>query len=186
MNLNKYKIINILWPIGLVFMNLTFYYYGTFPINISFLVLLIIFFLYFPICRIHTFLLISYLLFCVVILINGVFARDLAEYANSAAQLILFFGPAMILGASFPQHTFRHLATSINLLLAFSVFAALIIVVQFVFFNILQDYRFAAPLGPFQPRGPGGEIYVPHTLALLKRPSSLYSEPSIEIGRAHV
>ena len=50
---------------------------------------------------------------------------------------------------------------------------------QFVLLNVFGSYFLTPMLGSFSFVGPGGEIYVPNELAILKRPNGIFQELSV-------
>ena len=170
-----------LWPLSLVLMQVTLTEIGGFSITLAVIachLLQLHLIMFYWLNRPPDWQIVSALVILAYALAAGVFARDLVEFLRSlahVANLVLMALLCLNVRIGRGEEVGRSLARFCVLASA----AALVVVAQAVSFNLMHDFRLAGLLGAFAPVGPGGEIYVPSSLAALPRANGLYSEPSV-------
>lgn len=168
----------LLWPFALLFMQFRLFWIGTFPFTISTLIYLvfIIFFLLFSKTNPkHVIIALVILLYAIIV---GFWNDNMIEYIKSLLLLINLI-LMMLFVIDMPIPSSELIKKSVTIFLRISWVIAILVILQAITLNFLGTAILTNPFGPFAPMGPGGQIYVPDPNAAIKRPSGVFSEPSI-------
>lgn len=170
---------SLLWPVGVVFGQMTFGYVASFPLNLSLFVLAITI----PVLMFMTAHRLSWVVFALFIaayalLILLLNPSDPVEFAKSFGQIVLLMATLSIaFSVHIPPVVFDRM---IRITLILAAVSALLILMQAAIWNLGYTELLSRPMSAFQPLGPGG--YAPYSAnpyAPIKRSNGLYSEPSI-------
>jgi hypothetical protein len=168
----------LLWPFGLLMIHFSLFRIVNFEVTVAVLICTLIVLYLFISSKIkigHLFVASGILIYA---LVPGFFAQNPTEYFRS---LLLFTNLMMMMilssGMSLPVH--KVIERSVTLFLRLSFVVAIFVILQTITLNIFDTFILLNPFGPFSSPGPGGEVYEPSPLALLKRPNGIFSEPSV-------
>jgi len=174
LNYTLLKVVGILWPISLVFMHFVLIEPITFPVVVFPLVTMWL--------LLNTKFELTYLLVALVLVIYasllGMHSENSEEFMKSFILFISFIS-ALLLASKTKLINSHFFEISLRLFVWLSFFLALFTILQAISLNLFSSYTFINPLGPFGRAGPGGEVYVPHILAVLKKSNAVFSEPSV-------
>jgi hypothetical protein len=170
-----------LWPVSLVFMQLTLMDLDGFQLTLSVVIChamqLTIVMLYW-LGRPSDHQVVLALAVILYTLLLGLFAQDGVEFARSLAHILnLLVMVVICFNARLGQA--HELRRSLAVFCLVATGAGLFIIAQAVSFNLLGDFRLAGALGRFAPLGPGNEVYLASPLSALPRANGFYSEPSV-------
>lgn len=170
---------SLLWPVGVVFGQMTFGYVASFPLNLSLFVLAVtIPALIFLTAHRLPWMVVTLLISVYAFLILFIYPSDPVEFAKSFGQLVLLMATLSIAFAAHIPPVVIDRMIRITLILAAA--SALLILMQAAIWNLGYTELLSRPMGAFQPLGPGGDApYSANPYAPIKRPNGLYSEPSI-------
>jgi len=170
---------SLLWPVGVVFGQMTFGYVASFPLNLSLFVLAVtIPALIFLTAHRLPWVVATLLIAVYAFLILFLYPSDPVDFAKSFGQVMLLLSTLSIaLSVHIPPAVFSRM-TRVTLILAAG--SALLILTQAAIWNIGYTELLSRPMSALQPLGPGGDApYSANPHAPIKRSNGLYSEPSI-------
>lgn len=177
-NTQVFKKLMLLVPLVIMLMHLTFYTFNTFKVNFP------LFFLLFASVyltikikfkKIHIVLLIILLLYPFVSF-SYVFSEK--EFFLSYFQYI-YLVIVITIALNIKTYDVALINKSIKIFIYCACGVGVLVSLQFVFLNLLHSSLLMNPFGSLSPLGPGGSVYSPHELAIIKRPNGFFSEPSI-------
>lgn len=161
---------------GFVLMNFTLGYISNFPITIG----TVCFIIYLCLISNRLYLTKEFLtLLLIAIMYPLGYISDVdVEFIKSYLQYVL-----LVFAILFSIYS-RQLGVSTFLLYGryicfLGIVLSIFTIIQFISLNLMNSYFFINPFGAFSAIGPGGYVYEPHPLAIIKRPNGFYSEPSI-------
>lgn len=173
-----------LLPIGIAFMNFTFFYVGGAPFTLGTIisamfsfVLLVEMFSNMQFTKlIMVFIGATFLV--LYLLVGVLYAKEVVEFIKS---YVLFVNLLFVIYSTYHLKTIdtRTVTMTINVIIFTSMSVSLLVLIQYIFWNILDNFQFTSVFGVFTPSGPGGESYIPRPDAPIKRPNAVFSEPSI-------
>jgi putative colanic acid polymerase len=106
----------------------------------------------------------------------GLTATNRGEFLASYVQLVGLIS-AIVISLHVP--TGVHQDRTARFFLYATSLVAVLILVQFITWNMLSTDVLIRPFGPLAPLGPGFEVYAPNPLSAIKRPHGIFSEPSV-------
>ena len=161
---------------GVIFMNFTVGYVSSFPITLGTLSVFIIIPILIRKVKVELIFLYFYLFFLIYpILISS--EIDI-EFLKSYSQYLILVTVGL-LALQCPPLGKDGIVYFFKLSNFFAISISVLVILQFITFNLFDSMILLNPFGVFSALGPGEEIYVPHHLASLKRPNGIYSEPSV-------
>jgi hypothetical protein len=170
-----------LWPISLVFMQLTLVDLDGFQLTLAVLIchamqiyVLMLYWIRTPSDG-QVVIALGVILYTLLL---GLFAQDGVEFVGSLAHLLNLMVMVVLCCNALTDQA-HELRRSLAIFCLAATGAGLFIIAQALSFNLLGDFRLAEALGPFAPLGPGGEVYVASPLSALPRANGFYSEPSV-------
>jgi len=170
-----------LWPISLVFMQLTLVDLDGFQLTLAVLIchamqvyVLMLYWIRTPSDG-QVVIALGVILYTLLL---GLFAKDGVEFVGSLAHLLNLLVMVVLCFNALTDQA-HELRRSLAVFCVAATGAGLFIIAQALSFNLLGDFRLAEALGPLAPLGPGGEVYVPSPLSALPRANGFYSEPSV-------
>jgi len=172
-----------LWPMGLVFMQVTFLRIAGFDVTLGVVachLLQLLLLLRYWLGRPSTWPTIAGLTIPAYALLIGTTAEDHGEFLRSMAYLANLV-VMVLLCLNLRIRDPGPIRRSVWVLCWLAMATALVVFWQAFAFNVLHDLRWANLLGDFAPpRGPlTDQIYAPHPMAPVKRANGWYSEPSV-------
>lgn len=177
----EYWPVTWLWPISLVFMQVTLLRLNGFCLTLAVIVvhllqlyLLMFYWVSRPSDR-QVMIALGVLFYTLTL---GLFAADPVEFGRSLAHIVNLV-ITVLLCLNLRLDDGREIRRSIAVFCVLAAGAGLLIIAQALTFNLLRDFQLANALGPLAPLGPGHEVYLPSPLAALPRANGLYSEPSV-------
>jgi len=170
---------SLLWPVGVVFGQMTFGYVASFPLNLSLFVLAVTI----PVLMFLTAHRLPWVVFALLIVVYALlilllYPSNPVDFAKSFGQILLFLATLSIaFSVRMPPIVFGRM---IRITLVLAAASALLIMMQAFIWNLGYTETLSRPMGAFQPLGPGGDApYSANPYAPIKRSNGLYSEPSI-------
>jgi len=175
-NVDINKILVFFGMVGVIFMNFTFGYISNFPVTIGTVSLFIIIPILIRKAKFESALIYCYLFFVIYPMLLS--PEIGIEFLKSYSQYLMLFTAGLLalqcrpLGSDAILYFFK-------LSNIFAIVISSLVILQFVTFNLFDSTFLLNPYGEYSAIGPGGEIYEPHSMASVKRPNAIYSEPSI-------
>ena len=171
------KYLRVVLPFSIVFMQFTLFYYNTLPVNLALLSIILFLILFTPTSRLSGNTIVKYFSFVVFVSTYVFFVEDYIEYIKSYLQIIMLASVILLMYGN-KKTIIENIPVSLQNIVFIGLLPAIIIIFQFVAWNVLDLNVFQAIFAEYSPRGPGGEVYK-NIPGLVSRPNSLYSEPSI-------
>lgn len=176
-------------PLGVIFCDVTLGWLGSYPVKVSLLALtFILIALAFSVKHVNTFAVMVGAFVLAYSCIVGFFSFDYVEFWKTFLQLSNFIILLVLLYSSFRDDLFPLARIATRVFLAAASLHAVLIVAQFISFNLFESYTLLNPLGPLSPIGPsrlsegnvfGTTYYTPNPMEAYRKPNGLYSEPSV-------
>ena len=159
-------------------MNLLLFRFAGFQISFSLIFIIFLIFYLIATVRIKLLGIIFFLSIMIYTLANGLAANDFIEFYKSLVLFSIFL-LFIVLVNNLDNLNEVNIIRSHKFIIFISFLAALFLISQFILLNLFGSYLLTPMLGSFSFVGPGGEIYVPNELAILKRPNGIFQEPSV-------
>lgn len=166
------------WSLSLPLMNLSLFRLYGFDITPALICLIFLIFYFIVIVRVKLLGILFFLTIIIYTLANGLAANNDIEFYKSLVLFSMFL-LFLVLVSSLDHLKKENIIKSHKLLIIVSFLVGLFLILQFILLNVFGSYLLTPMLGSFSFVGPGGEIYVPNELAILKRPNAIFSEPSV-------